>query len=311
MLTSTSYAIYWQPSGWSYSANYKHLTTQFLIDVGGSNLYKVATQYWWTWNNYKYLIQNKSTYGGFYIDPTPFPQDCNNPFTGTNCITRNDIEQAIFRAMTAKGWTGGTYHQFIVFTPYGEGSCDTTDCTSGVGASYGSYCGYHGSFSITYSNGVKDNVIFADMPYSQDPYHYYTAKVNVCDVLPGSTGPGTGNSPNASVAADAEISTLSHELIESVTDPYPDWNSSTAYLAWTDLAAIANGGGEIGDKCAPGVLGTLAWGPEAYDNGLADMWTYVSATSTYHYYNVQKEFSNSAFFASGSTNPGTGCVISG
>jgi hypothetical protein len=288
-----------------------------LADVGGSSLYKIATQYYWTFNSYSYPIQNKSTFGGYYFDSTPFPQDCNHPLTGTHCLTRSDLQNAIVRAINAKGWTGGTNHEFFVFTPYGEGTCGnlTGDCTSGLGASWRGYCAYHGSFTISYPNGTQNSVIFGDMPYPQDPYDYYTAKKNVCDKLPGSTGPGTGKSPNHDIAADSEISTLSHELIESVTDPYPDWKDATTntypYTAWTDFAPIANGGGEIGDKCAINVIGSIGWGAESYDGGLADMYAYNNSAKTYHYYNVQKEFSNRAFRAGGSTAPGAGCVMSG
>src|SRR5438128_981797 len=45
MLTTTSYTIFWEPSGHSTSSTYKTLINRFFADVGGSGLYNVMTQY--------------------------------------------------------------------------------------------------------------------------------------------------------------------------------------------------------------------------------------------------------------------------
>src|SRR5206468_1267117 len=83
------------------------------------------------------------------------------------------------------------------------------------------YCAYrtHGPVTV---NGVSQTVLYAAMPYD------YT--------FPGSCTNGTG-APNGDAAADAEVSTLAHEIEESTTDMLG--------TAWWD-----NRGYENADKCA-------------------------------------------------------------
>ncbi|MFO1533908.1 MAG: hypothetical protein ABR562_09535, partial [Thermoplasmatota archaeon] len=79
-----------------------------------------------------------------------------------------------------------------VFTPKGVNSCMNGSC------SFSTYCAYHGHFA---SGGT--DVLYASMPYAG-------TDLNGC---------GAPTSPNGDADADAEISIISHEHFETVTDP--------------------------------------------------------------------------------------------
>src|SRR6478672_5542564 len=74
MRVNKTYAIYWQPAGYSFSANYKTLIDRYFQDVAAasgaaSNVYAVETQYYDTTGPIAY----SSTFGGSVTDTTAFP----------------------------------------------------------------------------------------------------------------------------------------------------------------------------------------------------------------------------------------------
>src|SRR5437660_1572239 len=145
-------------------------------------------------------IVNASSLGGVFVDTRGLT---------ASPLQDADIKAEVVHAMTATGWTGGIGHEFFVFTPKGVTSCQNGVC------SFTTYCAYHGHFR---SSGT--DVLYASMPYAGTDL----------------AGCGTPTVPNGDADADAEISMISHEQFETVTDP--DLN------AWSDLI-----GEEIGDKC--------------------------------------------------------------
>lgn len=88
-----------------------------------------------------------------------------------------------------------------------------------------------------------------------------------------------GQAPNGSIAADGMVSTLSHELSESLTDPV-----SPAY-AWSD-----NAGNEIGDMCGE-TFGRPLGSTSSSDPGATE---YNQVINGGKYY-LQQEFSDVAF----------------
>ena len=106
---------------------------------------------------------------------------------------------------------------YALFFPHGEQICQGSSC-SGVA---GGFCAYHGTFT----------------------YGAVTATYQVMpDMQPGS-GLDTGCGSNT--PAGNETSVLTHELVETITDPWV--GLATTYsppLAWYD-----NTNGEIGDVC--------------------------------------------------------------
>ena len=211
--TSTTYAIFWEPptlqdgTATYVSATYNGLIEQYFNDVSGSGLYNVNTQYYDTTGH----ILNNSTFGGAWIDTSPYPASgCKDSFTPHGCLNNKQIQNEIVNALAVNGWTSGLTHLFVVFTSWGEGTCnDTGDC------SFRNYCAYHFGF-----NRSGQTMVAAAIPYEGTDL----------------TNCGVTTSPNNDPDADSSINFTSHEHMEAVTDPL--------VTAWRDAS-----GNEIGDKC--------------------------------------------------------------
>lgn len=230
---TTNYLIFWEPSGSYVASTYNSLIQRFFGDIGGSSLYGVSSQYYQTSGSTKQYISNASSLGGTYVDTSAYP---------SSTIQDSDVQAEVIKAMKANGWSGGVGHEFFVYLAKGENECNGGSCA------FSTYCAYHGDFP---SNG--QTVLYSAMPYDG-------TNLSGC-------GTQSSASPNNDIDADAEISTTSHELMETVTDPL--------LSAWYDAT-----GAEIGDKCA------YTYGPTS-SNG-ADI------TINGHPYIVQEEFSNKA-----------------
>ena len=112
---------------------------------------------------------------------------------------------------------GYVYHLFL---PKGQDVClSTTQCYSPNRQSTFVFCAYHGSADYT----DIGHVLFTVEPYQNVPG---------CSVAQPS--------PNGSLV-DSTASTLSHELIETITDPDGD--------AWLAQNSLIDFGAEIGDLC--------------------------------------------------------------
>jgi len=217
------YAIFWIPATLqdgtptSLSAKYQAVTKQFLADYPAHGITNNSTQY----NQGSFYFKGTGGLAGVYVDTNPYPgKDCNDPVTGTNCITDADIQAELQRVMTLKGWTGNLNKMFLVFTSTGEGSC------ANFGCAYSSYCAYHGYFGPT-----NTPTIYANMPYANPTYCYLT---------------GTQQDPSGDIPSDANVNVASHEITEANTDPELN--------AWWD----SGNGEEIGDLCAWN-FGSLTW----------------------------------------------------
>jgi hypothetical protein len=158
---------------------------------------------------YTSYIQNAWSFGGSYVDTTPYPASGGSSWeTPGDCLTDAQIQAEVQKVMALKGWTGGLNKMFFVYTSSAEGSC------AGFGCAYSDYCAYHSYF---YSGSTP--VIYGNEPYADTR----------CQLS------GTP-SPNGDPAADAAASVTSHELTEAITDPLLN--------AWYSAA-----GAEIGDRC--------------------------------------------------------------
>ncbi len=159
--------------------------------------------------------------------------------------------------VSAHGLPTGLGEFYPVFFPPGVETQDKDDSNSDSG-----FCGYHRSFGT--GSALLD---YANMPYEK-------------------SGCGDGQEPNGSYAADGEVSTLSHELSEAITDPAAD--------GWFDSS-----GNEIGDICS-----------DAYGPALGSTSSKHPNTTKYNQvinggkYYTQEEFSNAAYSSRGF---GNGC----
>jgi hypothetical protein len=164
----------------------------------------------------------------------------------TTPLTDLDV-QAIVHAAAAVAGTGYT-HMYHVFIPPGQDECfdsTFTICASNV------FCAYHSSVDF----GDIGHVL-----YSVEPF----AEVFGCTVRPGT--------PNGTLM-DSTNNVLSHELVETITDPDGDawWNSMDRGL----------GGEEIGDECAFVIPPGISFDPSI-----------ISVKG--HSYALQPEYDNSA-----------------
>src|SRR6202023_968189 len=258
--------VYWAPTGHVFSAAYKNIVNGYIADIAAdsnktTNVFGTNTEYYQQplpgaqpLNYIHYVIA-----AGAEIDDTAaYPAQnltpgCTAAAGNTDCIADAALRSELQAKLTALSKPIDDAHLYPVFFPslvetcQGPGSAGTGQaCSSNV------YCAYHSGL------GVGGNV----MVYANEPY----------PVLNGCTNPSNGpQAPNGDNFGDAELSMLSHEARESITD----YNG-----AWFDVNGFENG-----DECAytygaplGGVAGTL----------------YNQVINGHHYY-TQDEFSNTQF----------------
>ena len=255
MASNTNYTVYWAPSGApAYPSDYRAGVDQYLGDLahdsgGTANVDSVATQYN---DSSGHFANYASVFAGRLVDTDPYP---GSGCTGaTVCLTDAEIQTELSNYLTAHGLPRDRAHEYFLLTPPGVESC--FDAGGSQGCSAGSsvnptYCAYHGNSFVGGGEFI----------YSNDPY------------VTGNFACDDGNHPNGTGDGALEGG-LSHEHVESITDPEPN-------NAWTDFGGFTPG--EIGDKCA-GTLGT----PLGTTAGGASYNQVVNG----HFYWYQTEWSN-------------------
>lgn len=246
--------------------DYMSTIDQYFTDVATAsvaaatdNVYSVMTQY--------SGILNSTTFGGSYVDGSPYPTKlCRDAFD-TYCLTDAQLATEIGKVIAANGWpTHTTTDLYFIFTPANVGICQHSGSAStGTPCTTNAFCAYHGSLGDAFIYVVEPD----DAAVSQGG----------CD---------TGQSP-AGNAADSTISTISHEHIEAVTDPYADgWWSEDPEPSPNNPSGPSGPAGpfygsEIADLCAWNFgdpLGTTLGG-ESYNQVING-----------HNYFLQTEYSN-------------------
>src|SRR4051794_2499875 len=258
MTDTTLYYVFWLPSGSNYEGTtasdqgYENLLIQWAQDLGGSQMHNLVTQY----NGKNGFISNTVTYGGSWTDTTAYPHagSTGDPLQDSN------IQDAVKRGFTNNpSWVNDQNHMVAVFTANGMQECASFGCTFDT---TGGFCAYHDHFD----NSGHDTT-YAFMAYDD----FVHVSGFTCDA--GDTGsdtdPNRHNYPNGDKPADAEINTLSHEVIEAETDPHPN-----------DTWTAPNPEGEIGDACNFNFAPRNDLGADAILNG--------------HGYIMQQEYSNAA-----------------
>jgi len=137
-ITSKTFAIFWDPAGFSYNPGYPSLVKQFLGEVGGSSIYNTLTEYYGTVNGVQTPIQNVSTFTGSVTDTSPFP---------AGGVTDAALQAEVTKVVQANNLPTGYGNLYIVYT--GQG-----------GEAASSYCAYHSTVAI---NG-------APTPYADELY---------------------------------------------------------------------------------------------------------------------------------------------
>ncbi|MGD0686621.1 MAG: hypothetical protein ABSA03_16095 [Streptosporangiaceae bacterium] len=259
--------IFWTPAGFNApTATYQSLIDRFLTDVSAAsgtntNVFSVGTEYGGLVNGQMSNINYQISYSGDQVDTDPFPANSCTPTAGyTACVADPQITAELSAYLAANNLPEDQSHFYPVFFPAGVETTNGQGWTSMV-----NYCAYH-----SYFQGTAGTVIYANEP------------------APTMTGCNVGESPNNDVVADAEISVLSHELMESITDPLVN--------AWTD--SMNN---EIGDECA-WTFGT----PLGSTNAASPNTSQYNQVINGNDYYIQEMFSNADY----ATGPMRGCVQS-
>ena len=257
MPSTTIYYVFWLPTGQHYESNaagdtnYENLLTRWAQDMGSSQFHNLVTQYFG--NNG--TITNNVSFGGSWSDTAAYP----HAGTTADPLQDSDIQAEVTNAVTTNGWTEDINHMVAVFTANGIHECASFGCTFSTSKGF---CAYHDHFTDS-----GNDAIYAFMAF--DNFTHAAGKTCVAGQTSGDTDPNRGNYPNGDVSADAEVNTLSHEVIEAETDPHPN-----------DTWTAPNPEGEIGDACNFNFAPRNDIGADVYMNG--------------HPYIMQQEYSNAA-----------------
>jgi hypothetical protein len=273
--------IFWAPSGYSFTTSYKNTITGYLDDLAAdsgklNNVFASMFQY----SGSNGGINYKMSVGTAIDDATAFPAaGCTtnagsvySDATGyTTCIDDDQVIAETGSVVSSHSLPSDLGHLYVMFLPKHVESCFYPGNPANQACSInptpsGAFCAYHSAA------GSGLNLVYANMPFPV----YSSATGYTC--TKESLGGGI-QSPNGDVDADVEISPLSHEMAEAITDPRLN--------AWYDAA-----GNENGDDCA-----------YLYGGLSGSAGTFYNQTINGHHYLTQEEFSNKDFVATVS-----GCV---
>lgn len=299
--------IFWHPVGHPMATDYEGLIKQYLADVAhdsgqDTNVFSTLTEYFGTNGSINYQIRS----GTPIEDNNPLPPDgCildNKDRTGIypdgtgydSCIDDAQVQAETASIVKANSLPVNLSHIYVLFIPKHVETCfnpgSTTSrghgvqsqaCTVNHSKVPGGYCAYH--------TMAPDRMVYANLSYPIYHSPLQTALFTCGSDAGIAFGRNHLQSPNGTtltrVDADVEISPLSHETSEAITDP----DTSTG---WYDAV-----GNENGDECA-----------FRYDTPLggtaADGNVYNQVINRHHYL-TQTEFSNEDF-----ANTGLGCLES-
>ncbi|MGH9125538.1 MAG: Ig-like domain repeat protein [Acidimicrobiales bacterium] len=268
IISPTIYNVFWLPSALHYESaasaasdtSYENLLNRWAGDLGGTDYYNIVTQY----PGSNGTPMNSVSFGGSWVDTTAYPH------TGTqaNPLSDADIQGEATAAAGHFSVTPNLNRIFLVYTAFNIFECQTStsDCNFFKMGHANAYCAYHFDFG-------SDPTVYAFMGN---------------DAMSGDPGGcSNGVAPNGDAAADAEISSATHEFIESVTDPeINNW-----------LSSVATGQQEIGDLCNrnDGPHNVLAPGADVYLHG--------------HPYDVQQQWSNAVSGCATDLNPAMNGIV--
>jgi hypothetical protein len=219
--SNRTHLVFWQPagSGLQYPAGYEVVMERFLTRVAAAshragNVYALSGQYTDGAGPAAYA----STYGGAVVATDRLPaRHCHDPVTAppgwTDCVTDAQLQQELEHVVTSHGLPRSSSDIYFLVLPARLGTCtDTTSAECALGGSVSGYCGYHSE--------AADGLRYALIPFNAVSGHCQSASPR----------------PNHS-AADPALSTVSHEHLETITDP-------EVLASWVDAD-----GNEMGDLC--------------------------------------------------------------
>jgi len=267
--THQTYAIYWG-SDFSYNGvsgtaspnGYQTLINAYFGNVAAdsvkipntSNVYYSDTQYYQNIGTTTH-VQYSEQFSGTWSDTMlPASNGCTSTAGGSvACVSDAQVQAEVAKAILTNHWPTGMGAEYFVYLANGVSTCAGSSCF------VSSFCAYHSH----YADSSGQTVLYANMPFTG-------YQLSSCS---GATG-----TPNNNAAADATLSTTSHEANETITDPLGN--------AWYDRR-----GNENGDKCA------YNYGTQLGANGSGNYNQSINGTT----YELQQEWSNRS----------SGCVLTG
>ena len=281
--------IFWAPPGYSFTSAYENIIDEYLRDVAAAsgqltNVFSVLTEYYGNNGSMQYRFETASPI--FANNALPTTGNCTVAAADTSgiysdgsgysaCLDDNNLQAEVDTVTAARGLPHNLNHIYELFLPKGVESCffpgsDATnnECTINNEPT-AAYCAYH---STDNNAAVYANL---DYPIYDSPTGY------TCGT--DARFP-TEESPNGNPDADTEVSPLSHETSESITDPDTE-------TGWYDST-----GNEISDDCAYIFGATGGTAGRLYNQ-----------TINGQHFITQEEFSNRVFARSNGTE---GCVQS-
>ena len=221
MHSNAEYAIFWASGGFAFPPGYTAAVTKYLQDVAAdsgkpTNVYSVGTQYTDTSGAH---AAYGTSFGGAFDDTDPYPASNGCPLYGgfSRCLSDAQLTAELNGFLASHNLPRGLTATYFLVLPDGIASCLGPTLASGCFDRSGGFCAYH---SVAGGGGT---FIYANQSFAaRDP-----------------AGCGTQQYPNghANGNVDDELSSLSHEANEMITDPLLNawWNSNT--------------GEENGDQC--------------------------------------------------------------
>jgi hypothetical protein len=291
--------IFWHPPGGdAFAPGYEKLINQYLADVAhdsgkNTNVFSTLTEYYGTNGSINYQIRR-----GTPIDDTnPLPPDgcivASKDLTGVYpdgsgydaCIDDAQVDAETASVVQANNLPVNLSHIYVLFIPKHVETCfyagPTTAhnqvCTINHSNVPGGYCAYH--------TMDANRMVYANLSYPIYHSPLQTALFTCGSDAGIAFGRNHLQSPNGNPDADVEVSPLSHEMSEAITDP----DVSTG---WYDAV-----GNENGDECAYRFDTPL--GGSAADGNV------YNQVINHDHYLTQTEFSNKDF-----ANTGLGCLES-
>ncbi|HLK74957.1 MAG TPA: hypothetical protein VKU77_15065 [Streptosporangiaceae bacterium] len=275
--------IFWQPAGHPIDAGYQNIINTYLNDVAVSshrqdNVYSMASEY--PGSNGAHLAGIR--FGVPIIDTGALPpsgctvaaNDTSNIYADSSgydaCVDDDQVQAEVNRVIGVQGRPADLAHIYVMYLPKHVETCffpgstltNANACTINNQPS-AAFCAYH-------SQATVGGAIYANMPFP-----IYNSATHFTCANNGRNGFPVLESPNGNPDADTIISTTSHEVIESITDPEG--------TAWFDAIGF-----EIGDEC------NFVFGPT---NGVAGQ--LYNQIMNGHHYITQEEFSNKDFAVTG------------
>jgi hypothetical protein len=262
-----TYAIFWDPDG-AFAPATQALVARYLSDVAAasgqlSNVFSVADQYTDEIGGAEYA----QTFGGAFVDDDPYPTSGNcavSTPTAQTCLYDGEEVSELQNFVASNGLPTGLGAEYFVLTPDSVVTCidGSTQCSNNA------YCSFH-----SYAGSGASTLLYADIPFT---LLNNASNAKSCQ----DDGNGVVEAPNgASGFADVALKSMSHEEMETITDPLLN--------AW-----YSNSGDEIADGCN----GTY-WNTDSFlplEGGNASAGTLYNQTINGDEYYLQGDWSNEA-----------------